>query len=110
LFAPPNASGYDELNYSQPIFWSINMKTLSVSEAKMKLSALVDQVHDSDDEIIITKNGRAVAVLVSLDEFDSWKETIAIRADAALMQEIKDGVAALKKRKAKLYTLDELLG
>lgn len=84
------------------------MKTLSLSEVKMKLSALVDQVHDSDEEIVITKNGRPVAVLVSSDEFDSWKETIAIRADAPLIQEIKDGIAALRKRQTKLYTLEEL--
>ena len=84
------------------------MKALSLSEVKMKLSALVDQVHDSDEEIVITKNGRPVAVLVSSDEFDSWKETIAIRADAPLIQEIKDGIAALRKRQTKLYTLEEL--
>lgn len=84
------------------------MKALSLSEVKMKLSALVNQVNDSDEEIIITKNGKPVAVLVSSDEFDSWKETIAIRADAPLMQEIKDGIATLKKRKTKLYTLEEL--
>jgi prevent-host-death family protein len=85
------------------------MKTLSVSEAKMKLSALVDQVHSRDAEILITKNGRAVAVLVSADEFESWKETIAIQSDPTFMQEIRDGLAALKQRKAKLYTLEELL-
>ena len=84
------------------------MKTLSISEAKMKLSALVDQVHQSDDEIVITKNGRPVAVLVSSDEFDSWKETISIGGDTALMQEIRDGVERLKKGKGKLYTLEEL--
>lgn len=84
------------------------MKTLSVSEAKIKLSALVQQVHDNDEEIIITKNGRPVAVLVSSDEFDSWRESIAISADAPLMQEIEEGTAALKKHKAKLYTLEEL--
>ena len=84
------------------------MKALSLSEVKMKLSALVDQVQNSDEEIVITKNGRPVAVLVSSDEFDSWKETIAIHADAPLMQEIKDGIAALKKRRGKLYTLEDL--
>jgi prevent-host-death family protein len=86
------------------------MKTLPISEAKMKLSSLVDQVHGSDAEIVITKNGKAVAVLVSADEFESWKETVTIQRDSALMQEIKSGLAALKKRRTKLYTLDELLG
>ena len=84
------------------------MKTLSLSEAKMKLSALVDQVHDSDEEVVITKNGRPVAVLVSTDEFESWKETVSIQADAPLMAEIASGLSQLKRRKVRLYTLDEL--
>lgn len=86
------------------------MKTLSLSEAKTKLSGLVDEVASRDEEIIITRNGRPAAVLVSPDEYESWKETVAIRRDAALRAEIKSGLAALKARKAKLYTLDELLG
>lgn len=84
------------------------MKTLSLSEAKMKLSKLVDTVNTTDEEIVITKNGRPAAVLVSPDEFEGWQETHLIQADRALMQEIRQGLSALKKRKAKLYTLDEL--
>jgi antitoxin YefM len=85
------------------------MKTLSVSEAKMKLSGLVEMVSTRDEEVVITKNGRPVAVLVSADERESWRETLEIRSDRALMEEIQTGLAALKGRKAKLYTLDELL-
>ena len=83
------------------------MKTLSLSEAKMKLSELVDKVHSTDEEVMITKNGRPAAVMISPDEFDSWKETFQIKSDTDLMREIKIGVAALKK-KGKLYTLEEL--
>jgi len=84
------------------------MKTLSLSEAKMKLSSLVDSVYKTDEEVIITKNGSPAAVLISPDEFEGWKETIAIRSDAAFMEEIKKGLASLKKGRAKLYTLEEL--
>ncbi len=84
------------------------MKTLSLSEAKMKLSGLVDLVNSTDEEVIITKNGRPAAVLVSPEEFEGWKETIAIRSDKALMKEIKAGLRELKKEKAAVYTLDEL--
>ena len=84
------------------------MKTLPLSEAKTKLSGLVEKVSTRDEEVVITKNGRPAAVLVSPDEFESWKETVAIRADMALMREIKAGLSALKARKAKLYTLEEL--
>jgi len=84
------------------------MKTLSLSEAKMKLSGLIEKVSDTDEEIIITKNGRPAAVLVSPDEFESWKETIAVHSDTGLMQEIRKGLKALRAKKAKLYTLEEL--
>ena len=84
------------------------MKTLSISEAKMKLSALVDALQISDEEVIITKNGRPAAVLVSPEEFEGWRETLAIRSDHELMKEIERGVDALKANKASLYTLDEL--
>ena len=85
------------------------MNTISVSEAKMKLSALVDSVKNTDEEVVITKNGRPVAVLVSPDEFDSWRETLKVLSDSDLKEEIKNGLESLKKGKSSLYTLDELL-
>lgn len=84
------------------------MKALSVSEAKMKLSGLVDTVHATDEEVLITKNGRPAAVLISPSEFESLKETIAVRSDFTLMKEIKKGLKTLKMKRAKLYTLEEL--
>lgn len=84
------------------------MTTLSLSEAKMKLSALAESVNATDEEVIITKNGRPVAVLVSPDEFASWRETSCVRSDSDLMKEIKKGLASLKKGQASLYTLEEL--
>jgi len=84
------------------------MKALPVSEAKMKLSGLIETINATDEEIVITKNGRPAAVLVSPGEFESLKETIAIRSDLSLMKEIKKGLRTLKMKKAKLYTLEEL--
>lgn len=85
------------------------MKTLSLSEAKMKLSGLIEAIQATDEEVMITKNGSPAAVLVSPDEFESWRETLAIRSDAAMMNEIKAGLKALKAKKGRLYTLEELL-
>lgn len=85
----------------------LNMETLSLSEAKMKLSELIKKVQSTDTEVIITKNGRPAAVLVSPDEFEGWRETITIKSDADLMTEIRKGISALKK-KYRVYTLEEL--
>jgi len=84
------------------------MKTLSLSEVKMKLSELVDRVHSTDEEVVITKNGRPAAVLVSPEEFESWKETIEILSSRDLMDEIRRGLADLRKGN-KIYSLEELL-
>ncbi len=84
------------------------MKTLPLSEVKMKLSGLLDELSATDQEIVITRNGTPAAVLVSADEFASWKETREILSEPALMKEIRDGLKALKGKKAKLYTLEEL--
>lgn len=86
------------------------MKTMPLSEAKRQMSGLVERVDARDEEIVITRNGRAAAVLVSARKFESWKETVTICGDAALVREIRAGLKALKARKAKLYTLEELFG
>jgi antitoxin YefM len=84
------------------------MKTVPLSEAKAKLSSLLDSVEGHDEEVVITRNGRAAAVLVSPADFEGWKETATVRADADLVAEIRCGLKALKRGKARLYTLDEL--
>ena len=84
------------------------MKTLPLSEVKMKLSALVDTVRTTDEEVMITKNGYPAAILVSPDEYEGWRETISIQHDVDLLKEIKQGLVALKKNQTALYTLEEL--
>lgn len=84
------------------------MKTLSLSEAKMKLSSLVDSLNRTETGIAITKNGRRAAVLVSDEEYESWRETIAVLSDPDLVAEIKRSLTKFKTGKVKSYTLEEL--
>jgi len=83
-------------------------KTLTLSEAKARLSELVATVERTEEELVITKNGKPAAVLISAEEFDSWKETKQIQRDPALMQEIKTGLAQLKK--GKHFTFEDVFG
>jgi prevent-host-death family protein len=84
------------------------MKILSLSEAKMKLSALVEALQIDEEEVIITKNGRPAAVLVSPNEYESWQETQRVLSDAELMAEIQQGLEVLQAKHVALYTLEEL--
>jgi len=85
------------------------MKTLPLSEVKMKLSQLISEINSMDEQITITRNGKPAAVLISPQEFDSWQETVTIRSNAELMKEIRRGLRALTRTK-RLYSLDELVG
>ena len=72
-------------------------KTFTLSEAKARLSELVAAVERTEEELVITRNGRPAAVLISADEFESWQETREIQRNPALMQEIKQGLTQLEK-------------
>ena len=52
---------------------------------------MIEDVVEKDQEFIITKNGKTVAVIVSADLYESWKETEEIRKDTEFMKEIKKG-------------------
>lgn len=52
------------------------MKTVPLGEAKDKLSGLVDEAESTHEIIIITRHGRAAAVLMSADDLESLHETL----------------------------------
>jgi prevent-host-death family protein len=52
------------------------MKTVALSEAKDKLSALVDEAEREHEIIRITRHGHGAAVLMSEDHLDSLHETL----------------------------------
>ena len=83
-------------------------KTLPLSEAKARLSELVAAVEQTDEELVITRNGRPAAVLISAEEFDSWQETHAIQRNPSLMKEIKQGLVHLKK--GHMFSFEEVFG
>ena len=73
------------------------MKLMPLSEAKAKLSRLVAEIETRDEPIVITRNGRAAAVLLSADQFEGWQETVEILADKELMKEIRRGLRAPRR-------------
>lgn len=84
------------------------MRILPLAEVKAKLSQLVADIATTDEEVTITKNGQATAVLVSYEEFESWQETLAVLSDRELVKEIHTGMQQLKQGRDKPLTDTEL--
>jgi antitoxin YefM len=72
-------------------------ETLPLSAVKARLSELVDRVEREDDRIVVTRNGRPAAVLISADDLDSLEETLAVLSDRALLRRVREGVEAAER-------------
>jgi prevent-host-death family protein len=70
-------------------------ETLPLSSVKAHLSELVDRVEDQHDRVVLTRNGKPAAVLISHDDLESLEETLSILSDPALMAQIRGSEQAL---------------
>lgn len=74
-------------------------QTLPITKAREDLTSLVENAKKKLDEYIITVNGSPAAVIISAEEYESWKETNEILADKKLMKAIKQGEKQLREGK-----------
>ena len=82
------------ISHLQPIIMVMSTTT-SLADAKNRLSEIVQSAMVTHERVTITKNGRPAVVLISVDDLESLEETLAVMSDAALMQAIREGEAAL---------------
>lgn len=69
------------------------MKTVPLTEAKDKLSALVDEADRTHEIIQITRHGRVAAVIMSADDLDSLNETLHALRTPGLAEELRQADA-----------------
>jgi antitoxin YefM len=64
------------------------VQILPISEVKTRLPELVTGVAEHEEEIVVTRKGKPVAVLVNYAEYTRLKETLDVLSDPVLMQQI----------------------
>ena len=69
------------------------MTTVPLSEAKTHLAKLLADVEALGEEVVITRSGRPVGVLLSLTDYEGLIETLEILADQDLAKAIEQGLA-----------------
>lgn len=70
-------------------------ETLPLSSVKAHLSELVDRVEGQHDRVVVTRNGKPAAVLISNEDLGELEETLAIMSDPSLMTQIHESQQAL---------------
>ena len=80
--------------------------TLPLSEIKKRLSEIVDGVESTHDRVVLTRNGRPAAVIMSPDDLEALEETLEILSNPAAVRAIRKAEMEIDKGRA--LTADEL--
>jgi antitoxin YefM len=70
-------------------------ETMSLAAVKARFSELVDRVERQQDRVIVTRNGKPAAVLISPDDLESLEETLAVMSDRSVAAQIRESEKAI---------------
>ena len=69
------------------------MNTISLSEAKARLTKLLAEVETLGEEVVITRSGKPAGVLMPFQEYQGLLETLEVLADQELVRSIERGLS-----------------
>ncbi len=79
--------------------------TLPLAEVRDRLSPLVNAVQGTHERVVITKNGRPAAVIISVAELESLEETLDVLGDPTALTEISEALAGTAR-----FSLNDVKG
>jgi prevent-host-death family protein len=70
-------------------------ETMSLAAVKARFSELVDRVERQQARVVVTRNGKPAAVLISADDLESLEETLAVLSDRSVAAQLRDSQKAV---------------
>ena len=71
------------------------MTTIPLADAKARLSAVLDEVRDTHERVVITRNGRPEAVIISVSDLEALEETLDLLSTPGALDEIRAAEAEI---------------
>lgn len=84
------------------------MRTLSSTELRANLSAVMDRVNDDHEPVIVHRAKGKPVVMVSLEDWASMDETTYLLASPANRAELLQAIAESREGKVVVKTMEEL--
>lgn len=81
-------------------------ETLPLAEIKAHLSEIVDRVEHEHDRVVLTRNGRPAAVIMSPEDLEALEDTLELLSDPQARKEI--GRAREEISRGKVVTAENL--
>ena len=73
---------------------------IPLADAKARLSAVLDEVRDTHDRVVITRNGRPEAVIISVADLETIEETLDLLSTPGALDEIRTAEAEIARGEA----------
>ncbi len=80
--------------------------TLPLAEIKAHLSEIVDRVEREHDRVVLTRNGRPAAVIMSPADLEALEDTLELLSDPEALAEIK--AARADANEGRVFYAEEL--
>lgn len=64
------------------------MTVMSLADAKAHFSAMMDEVRDTHERVVITRNGHPEVVMISVDDLEAIEETLDVLATPGLREKL----------------------
>ena len=84
------------------------MDAITINQAKQDINRLIEQVISDAEPTIICNDQGQKAVLLSLDEYNSWEETLYLLSNPANADHLRRSIQEDKAGKVIEPKLDEL--
>jgi antitoxin YefM len=69
------------------------MTTIPLADAKARLSAVLDEVRDTHERVVITRNGRPEAVILAVSDLEAMEETLDLLSTPGALDQIRQAEA-----------------
>ncbi len=81
--------------------------TLTVSDARTNLYDMMEEVRKYLRRFVITHHGKPQAVLMPVEDLESWEETLDIMSNKKLMRDL--GQAEKDVKAGRVYPLEDVI-
>ena len=73
---------------------------IPLADAKARLSAVLDEVRDTHDRVVITRNGRPEVVIMSVSDLEALEDTLDLLSTPGALHEIRAAEAEIARGEA----------
>lgn len=83
------------------------MKVITYSYLRKNLANVLDGVIDDHSPVLVTRQNKQTAVLISLDDFNAYEETVYLLKSPVNAKRLRDSIAQLEAGKTMSHELFE---